>query len=138
MNHLPFGVEPASSASLSGLLGNTLQPLLAPIGINAHLTVALVFGFVAKEIVLGGLAVIYSQADATALGHALRQEITNAQAYSFMLFTLLYTPCLSTVAVIRSESRSRRFAAFSLVWSLLLAWFVCLAFYQGARLLGWS
>ena len=138
MNHLPFGVEPASSASLSGLLGNTLQPLLAPIGINAHLTVALVFGFVAKEIVLGGLAVIYSQADATALGHALRQEITNAQAYSFMLFTLLYTPCLSTVAVIRSESRSRRFAAFSMVWSLLLAWFVCLAFYQGARLLGWS
>jgi ferrous iron transport protein B len=138
MNHLPFGVEPASSASLSGLLGNTLQPLLAPIGINAHLTVALVFGFVAKEIVLGGLAVIYSQADAAALGHALRQEITNAQAYSFMLFTLLYTPCLSTVAVIRSESRSRRFAAFSLVWSLLLAWFVCLAFYQGARLLGWS
>ena len=138
MNNLPIGVAPASTDSLSGWLGSTLQPLLAPIGINAHLTVALVFGFVAKEIVLGGLAVIYAQADATALGHALRQEITNAQAYSFMLFTLLYTPCLSTVAVIRSESRSRRFAAFSMVWSLLLAWFVCLAFYQGARLLGWS
>ncbi|MFM8525281.1 MAG: ferrous iron transport protein B [Cyanobacteriota bacterium] len=138
MNHLPVGVEPASAASLSGLLGTTLQPLLAPIGINAHLTVALVFGFVAKEIVLGGLAVIYAQADATALGHALRLDITNIQAYSFMLFTLLYTPCLSTVAVIRSESRSRRFAAFSVIWSLLLAWIVCLIFYQSARFLGWA
>ena len=138
MNHLPIGVEPASAASLSGWLGTTLQPFLAPIGINAHLTVALVFGFVAKEIVLGGLAVIYAQSDANALGHALRQEISNAQAYSFMLFTLLYTPCLSTVAVIRSESRSRRFAALSVLWSLLLAWIVSFVFYQGARFFGWA
>lgn len=138
MNNLPIGVAPASPDSLSGWLGSTLQPLLAPIGINAHLTVALVFGFVAKEIVLGGLAVIYAQADATALGHALRQEISNAQAYSFMLFTLLYTPCLSTVAVIRSESRSRRFAALSVLWSLLLAWIVSFVFYQGARFFGWA
>ena len=137
-NNLPIGVAPASPDSLSGWLGSTLQPLLAPIGINAHLTVALVFGFVAKEIVLGGLAVIYAQADATALGHALRQQVSNAQAYSFMLFTLLYTPCLSTVAVIRSESRSRRFAALSVLWSLLLAWIVSFVFYQGARFFGWA
>jgi len=138
MNHLPLGVEAASTASFSGRLGEWLQPLLAPIGINAHLTVALVCGFVAKEIVLGGLAVIYAKADPAALGQALRLDISNAQAYSFMLFTLLYTPCLSTVAVIRSESRSRRFASFSVVWSLLLAWVVCFVFYQGARLLGWA
>lgn len=138
LNNLPIGVAPASAASLSGRLGEVLQPLLAPIGINPKLTVALVFGFIAKEIVLGGLAVIYGQSESHgALGAALLGEITRVQALSFMLFTLLYTPCLSTVAVIRSESKKLGFTLFSVGWSLLLAWLVSFAFYQGAGLLGW-
>ena len=138
LNNLPVGVPPASAASFSGQLGQLLQPLLAPLGINPKLTVALVFGFIAKEIVLGGLAVIYGQSEAHgALGNALAGDITRVQAVSFMLFTLLYTPCLSTVAVIRSESRKLGFTLFSVGWSLLLAWGVSVAFYQSARLLGW-
>ena len=135
MNNLPLGVPPASAGTLSGMLGQALQPLLAPIGINPKLTVALLFGFIAKEIVLGGLAVIYTQADPIRLGHALAQEIDWKQAYSFMLFTLLYTPCLSTVAVIRSESKRWGFTALTVVWSLVLAWIASLVFYQGAKLL---
>ena len=138
LNNLPPGVPPASAESLSGRLGEWLQPLLAPIGINPRLTVALVFGFIAKEIVLGGLAVIYGQSEShAALGQALAGEITRVQAVSFMLFTLLYTPCLSTVAVIRSESKQLGFTLFSVGWSLLLAWLVSFAFVQGAGLLGW-
>jgi ferrous iron transport protein B len=138
LNNLPPGVPPASAASLSGRLGELLQPLLAPIGINPRLTVALVFGFIAKEIVLGGLAVIYGQSEShAALGQAIAGEITRVQAVSFMLFTLLYTPCLSTVAVIRSESKKLGFTLFSVGWSLLLAWLVSFLFYQGAGLLGW-
>lgn len=138
LNNLPLGVEPASAQSLSGRLGELLQPLLAPIGINPRLTVALVFGFIAKEIVLGGLAVIYGQSEThAALGRALAGDITRVQAISFMLFTLLYTPCLSTVAVIRSESKKLGFTLFSVGWSLLLAWLVSFGFYQGAGLLGW-
>ena len=146
LNNLPVGVDPASSASLSGQLGQLLQPLLAPIGINPRLTVALVFGFIAKEIVLGGLAVIYSAHTAAAtagagpggaLGQALVGEISRVQALSFLLFTLLYTPCLSTVAVIRSESKRLGFTLLSVGWSLLLAWLVSFLFYQGAGLLGW-
>ncbi len=138
MNHLPLGAAPASAATLSGMLGQTLQPLLAPIGINPKLTVALVFGFIAKEIVLGGLAVIYAQADPIKLGQSLAQDISWTQAYSFMLFTLLYTPCLSTVAVIRSESRNWKFTTFSVGWALVLAWLTSFVFYQGSRLLGWG
>jgi ferrous iron transport protein B len=146
LNNLPVGVAPASAASLSGQLGQLLQPLLAPIGINPRLTVALVFGFIAKEIVLGGLAVIYGAHTAAAttgagpggaLGQALVGEISRVQALSFMLFTLLYTPCLSTVAVIRSESKRLGFTLLSVGWSLLLAWLVSFLFYQGAGLLGW-
>ncbi|MCP9774956.1 ferrous iron transport protein B [Cyanobium sp. WAJ14-Wanaka] len=138
LNNLPFGVEPASAESFSGLMGRALMPILGPIGINPKLAVALVFGFIAKEIVLGGLAVIYSQADPIALGNAIAADVTWVQAISFMLFTLLYTPCLSTVAVIRSESKSAKFTTFSVLWSLLLAWGTSFAFVQGARLMGWS
>ncbi len=136
LNNLPPGAEPASSGTLSGQLGQFMQPLLGPIGINPKLTVALLFGFIAKEIVLGGLAVIYSQADPTALGRAIAADITWPQAVSFMLFTLLYTPCLSTVAVIRSESKRLGFTLFSVAWSLLLAWLVSFVFFQAVRLLG--
>jgi ferrous iron transport protein B len=136
LNNLPPGAEPASSGTLSGQLGQFMQPLLDPIGINPKLTVALLFGFIAKEIVLGGLAVIYSQADPTALGRAIAADITWPQAVSFMLFTLLYTPCLSTVAVIRSESKRLGFTLFSVAWSLLLAWLVSFVFFQAVRLLG--
>ena len=59
------------------------------------------------------------------------------QAISFMLFVLLYTPCLSTLATQLSESRSWKFTTMSLGWSLSLAWLVSFGFYQSARLLGY-
>ena len=136
LNNLPPGVEPASSGTLSGQLGRLMQPLLEPIGINPKLTVALLFGFIAKEIVLGGLAVIYGQADPSALSRAIAADISWPQAMSFMLFTLLYTPCLSTVAVIRSESKRLGFTVLSVAWSLLLAWLVSFLFFQSVRLAG--
>nr|AUG32104.1 ferrous iron transport protein B [Paulinella longichromatophora] len=130
MNNLPLGVEPASASSLSGRLGEALQPLLQPIGINPSLTVALVFGFVAKEIVLGGLAVTYGHSNHLQLGQVLASELTRVQAYSFMLFTLLYTPCLSTIAAIRAESKDWRFTGLSIIWSVGLAWVSCWIFIQ--------
>ena len=130
LNNLPVGVEPASSASLAGQLGTLSQPLLAPIGINPKLAVALLFGFIAKEIVLGGLAVIYGQADPVALSRAIASDVSWPQALSFMLFTLLYTPCLSTVAVIRTESKKLSFTLLSVAWSLLLAWLVSFVAFQ--------
>ncbi|AFY65802.1 ferrous iron transport protein B [Geitlerinema sp. PCC 7407] len=136
LNNLPTNVPTASSETLAGLIGQALQPLFAPLGIDSHLTVALFFGFIAKEIVLGGLAVIYSTAEGGDLASALVQQLDWVQAYSFMLFTLLYVPCLSTIAVLKSESKSLKFAMLSVGWSLGLAWLASFGFYQGARLLG--
>jgi ferrous iron transport protein B len=135
LNNLPPGVEPLSGLSLSGMIGRTFQPLLGPIGMNPALTVSLIFGFVAKEILLGAMAVIYATSQA-GLGGALVQAITPLQAVSFMMFTLLYTPCLSTVAVQWQESRSRVFVLVSLAWSFSLAWLMALLTYQGGLLLG--
>jgi ferrous iron transport protein B len=118
------------------MIGGALHPFFAPVGINEQLTIALIFGFIAKEIVIGALAVIYSLSG-DALSGAIGQQLDWVQAYSFMLFTLLYTPCLATVATLQSESKQTSFTLLSLAWSLGLAWLVSFAFYQGARALGY-
>jgi ferrous iron transport protein B len=136
-NNLPQNVEPASSQTISGMIGNFLQPILAPLGISPKLSVALIFGFIAKEIVLGGLAVIYAAKQDAGLAGVIAKEVDWVQGYSFMLFTLLYVPCLSTVAVIKAESKSVKFTILAVVWSLGLAWVASFTFYQGARALGY-
>lgn len=132
LTHYPFNLPPASPGTLAGQLAGWLQPIFAPIGIDAILSVALLFGFVAKEIVLGGLAVIYGAGE-DKLGEVLATRLDWVQAYSFMLFILIYTPCLSSVATIRREARSLGFATLAVVWPLLVAWLVSFGFYQIAR-----
>lgn len=100
-NNLPTNVPPAGSQTISGMISHFSQLILAPLGINSQLAVALIFGFIAKEIVLGGLAVIYSAQNEAGLAKVIAEQIDWVQAYSFMLFTLLYVPCLSTIAVIK-------------------------------------
>lgn len=136
LTHFPTDVPPASSQTLAGMLGQLFSPVLDPIGINQQLAIALIFGFVAKEIVIGSLAVIYGM-QGDALVHQIAQQLDWVQAYSFMLFTLVYTPCLSTIATLRSESKSNAFMMFSVVWSLGLAWLLSFIFYQSARALGY-
>lgn len=116
-------------------LGEFFAPVLNPIGIPEELTIALVFGFIAKEIVVGSLATIYSLADPNAIQATLAQTISPIQAYSFMLFCLLYSPCVATLATIRSEAKNVSFTFFSVVYGLVLAWVVSFLFYQGANFL---
>ena len=136
LTNLPSSAVPASADTLAGMIGAFLNPVFAPLGINEQLTIALIFGFVAKEIVIGSLAVIYGLGG-EALGGALAHQLDWVQAYSFMLFTLIYTPCLSAIATLRSESKNLGFTIFVIAWSLALAWLASFAFYQGARALGY-
>ena len=136
LTNMPFGVEPASPESWSGWLGEFMSPVLSSAGINPELTVALIFGFVAKEIVIGALAVIYGL-EGSSLMQGIAQQIDWVQAYSFMLFTLLYTPCLATIATLRSEAKSAWYSVLAVAWPLSLAWVVSTAFYQTARFLGY-
>lgn len=135
MTNFPNNAAPASVDTYAGQIGVLFGPILDPIGINHELAIALIFGFVAKEIVVGALAVIYGlQGDA--LMAQMATQIDWVQAMSFMLFTLIYTPCLSTIATLRNESKSTAFMWLSIAWSLGLAWVVSFLFYQGARALG--
>src|SRR5210317_1040267 len=119
----------SSDLSVADFIGNTLNPIFDPIGINDKLIIALIFGFIAKEIVIGALAVIFSGNDNT-LPELLFNYITWQQAISFMIFTLIYTPCLSTIAVIKNQSKINKLVLTSIVWSLVLAWLISFAAYQ--------
>ena len=134
LTNLPPGAAEGSGGTLAAGIGQLFQPLLGPIGMNPELTVSLFFGFIAKEILLGAMAVIYTTTE-SGLGGAVQAAITPLQSLSFMTFVLLYTPCLGTVAAQIQEAKSRNFALLSLGWSLLLAWVMALIVYQGGRLL---
>jgi ferrous iron transport protein B len=132
LTHVPPGALEAGRPTLAAAIGAFLHPLLGPIGLNPELSVSLFFGFIAKEILLGALAVIYRTSEANLAG-SVRAAITPLQALSFMTFVLLYTPCLGTIAAQLKESKSRTFALTSLAWSLGLAWTLALVVYQGGH-----
>jgi ferrous iron transport protein B len=132
LTHFPLGTVPASPATFAGHLAGWMEPVFTPLGIDQLLSIALLFGFVAKEIVIGSLAVIYG-AGGDQLSGLLAHRLDWMQAYSFMLFTLIYTPCLSTLATLRKETGGNRYMIYSLLWSLGLAWITSFVFYQVAR-----
>ena len=135
LTHYPFDATPAGAETLAGRLAALMAPVMAPLGLDSLLSIALLFGFVAKEIVIGSLAVIYG-AGGDELSSLLAGRLDWVQAYSFLLFTLIYTPCLATLSTIKQESKSWPFTLLALAWPLALAWVVSFVFYQGARALG--
>ena len=135
LTHYPVAIPPGGPASLAGMLEHGSRPCSThrhrcPDGRGAGIRLCgqgdVLGSLVAMTGLQGGALVSY-------LGH----QMDWVQAYSFMLFVLLYTPCLSTVATLRSESRSWSYTAFSVSWALGLAWVASFAFYQTARALGY-
>lgn len=132
LTNLPLGATGLNT--FGGQLGQFLSPIMQPIGIDPYLTLSLVFGFIAKEIVVGALPVIYGMT-ADNLTQYITNTVTWTQAYSFCIFCLLYTPCLTTLATLFNESKSWKYAAFSVVFSAAFAWVISFIFYQGSLLL---
>ncbi len=142
LSALPWGVEYASEASYAGKLGHVIAPLLAPLGFDWKMTVALLFGFIAKEIVVGTLGVLYGfghgvEAQNEGLQAALHSALSPLTAYVFMVFTLIYIPCLATIAVIKRETASWKWTAFAVGYTLVLAWVMAFLIYRAGLLLGY-
>lgn len=116
----PLGAE----QSLLEQLGHLLAPLFAPLGFGWQEMVALLSGFIAKEVIAATLAVVYQagEQDLAGLQAALLAGLAPAAGLALMVFTLLYMPCLATIAVIRRETGSWRWALLSIVLGLVLAW----------------
>ncbi len=124
--------------SYMGHIGKFLAPFFAPIGIDWRGSIALLSGFVAKEIVVSTMGVVYATGEEPeALQKVLvASGMTPLAAFSMMVFVLLYVPCLATVTAIRREAGSVRWMLISIVYSTLLAWVSAFIVYQGGQLFG--
>ena len=132
---LPIGVAYGSEASLLGKIGQLIAPIFAPLGFGHwSFAIALIFGFVAKEVIIGTLGTLYGIGNLS-LAAALPSYITPLGALSFLFFVLLYIPCLATIAVIRKETRSLKFAIAQVSVTVLTAWIVSFIIYHSGSLL---
>jgi ferrous iron transport protein B len=118
--------------SYIGQIGKAIEPAIAPLGFDWKLGVGLISGAGAKELVVSTLGVLYGQeeTDAESVNLSGRIHYAPAVALAFMLFVLLYFPCIATLAAIRNESGSWRWALFSVVYNTALAWVVAFVAYQ--------
>ena len=122
-----------------GYIGKAVSPVFSPIGIDWRGGVALLTGFVAKEIVVSTMGVLYAgnDEDSEALQQALLSSgMSKLSALAMMMFVLLYVPCLATIAAIKRETGSLKWTIFSMAYSTSLAWFMAFFVYQGGKLLG--
>ena len=131
--------------SYIGRIGKTIEPVFRAQGFDWKLDVGLVAGIGAKEVVASTMGVLYANNDSfgddeaynneggkydTLLAQMRADGITPLAAYCFLLFVVIYFPCIATIAAIKGETGSWRWAAFSAVYTTVLAWIVSAVVYQ--------
>jgi len=120
--YFPLGADYASSQSYLGLIGQTISPIFKPLGFsNWIFSIALLFGFIAKEAVIGTLGTVL-QTDHNALFSVLPKIVDPAAALSFLVFVSLYVPCLATITTIKKETKSWFFVFIQIVSIMFIAW----------------
>ena len=137
--------EQQQEQSYIGRMGKTIEPIFSPQGFNWKLDVSLIAGIGAKEIVASTIGVLYSGDDSfgddeefsddnekyTHLRQVMLQEgITPLIAYAYLIFILLYFPCIATIAAIKNETGSWRWAGFAAIYTTIVAWIASALVYQ--------
>ncbi|MDO5558661.1 MAG: ferrous iron transport protein B [Oscillospiraceae bacterium] len=143
MNFGASGMTSDPSSSFAASVGKFIVPVLAPIGLGYwRIGVSLISGIAAKELVVSGCGVLYSVANINSQdGHAvfgdlLRAEgFTSLNAFCLMVFSLLYIPCIATIATIKNETKSVKWMFASIGLQLMTAWIVCFVIYQAGSLI---
>lgn len=134
LSNLPMNVEPGSAQSVLGKLGSIIAPIFKPLGFGTwQAGVALITGVLAKEAVLATMATVYAVSE-EALGTALGANFTALTAYTFMVFTLLYSPCMAALGTVKKETNSHKWAIFSAVYTTVIAWVICFLIYNIGKL----
>ena len=131
--------------SYIGTIGQTIQPVLHPLGFDWKMSVSLLTGMAAKEVVVSTLSVLYTgeEEDSQALSERIKQDLdeegnpvfTPLIALSLMLFVLIYFPCIATISAIVNESGSWKWGIFVIVYTCVLAWIVSFVVYQTGSLI---
>ncbi|MEH7309079.1 ferrous iron transport protein B [Neobacillus drentensis] len=133
----PHGLKVDMDESYLASIGNVIAPILDPIGFGTwQASASLITGFLAKEAIISTMNIIYFVPSDASLQGLLADYYTPLAAYSFMVFILLYIPCLATVATIYKETNSKKWTAFSMIYAFAIAYILSLVIYQGGKLFG--
>ena len=137
---LPIGVEPYGQESILGRIGSFIAPIFKPAGFgNWQAAVGLFSGIAAKEAVVATLGMVYAGVEEGAeLVVAIQNAFTPLTAASFMVMTLLYTPCAATIATIKKETNSGKWALFTALYTFFVGWIMAVLVFQLGSLLGFS
>ncbi|HCW32098.1 MAG: bifunctional ferrous iron transporter, protein b/GTP-binding protein/membrane protein, ferrous iron transport protein B [Candidatus Peregrinibacteria bacterium GW2011_GWE2_39_6] len=141
MSSLPVGVDYGSNKSLAGKMGEIASPIFEPLGFgNWESSVALLFGLAGKEIIVSTFGTLYGVniENTQSVSQALKDNFTPLSAYAFMVFVSLYVPCLPTIAIIKRELNSWKWAIFVIFYTTAVAWIMAFIVYQGGSLLGFN
>lgn len=134
--NMPPGTGPGSPESFIGRIGTAFAPILRPAGFGTwEASVALISGIVAKELIIGTLGVLYG-ASYAGLIQAIQGAWTPLSAYAFLVMSLVYVPCVATIASIRRETGSWKWTAIAVAYTLVLGWLLAVFVYQVGMLLG--
>lgn len=128
LSNIPIGAPLANSWAAQ--IGKTIAPLFAPLHFDWHITLALIFGGIAKEVTVTTLGT-FAGGNITSF---LKATINPVDAYALMLFVLIYIPCVATQAVMKMETGSYKWPIFSVLWSLSSAYVIALGFETIAHL----
>lgn len=124
--------------SFGASIGKVIAPIFAPLGFGTwQNALSLLSGVVAKEIVVANTAILYGVGGdgMDALAVTLQSAFNPVSAYAFMVFVLLYTPCVAVIGVIKRETNSWKWTFFSVFYQIAVAWVVSFTFYQIGRIL---
>ena len=135
-----------TASSYIGQIGKAIQPAFAPLGFDWKMSVSLLTGFAAKEVVVSSLGVLYSSDGAeledASVGGALQKAVdaqgnkvfTQPVVWSFLIFVLLYFPCVAAVSAVAKEA-GRKWAWFVIFYTLAVAWLAAFGVYHLAAIL---
>ena len=132
LGSLPWGVEYASAESVIGRIGSFIAPIFAPAGFGQwQAAVSLLLGFLAKEVVVGTMGAIFAVEEGI-LGGTLTTQLgwTPLIAFAFMVFCLLYVPCVATIGTIRGETNSWKWTGFAVLYTIVVAWIIATLIFQ--------
>ena len=117
--------------SYIGQLGKAIEPAIEPLGFDWKMGIGILSGIGAKELVVSTLGVLYTnEDDVDTVDLSERIPITPLVAYGYMLFVLIYFPCIATLAAIKQESGGWKWAIFAATYTTILAWLVAFGVYQ--------
>ncbi|AYC28598.1 ferrous iron transport protein B [Paenisporosarcina cavernae] len=126
----PKGMDVPMDTSFMAIIGGFIAPIFAPLGFGTwQAASSLLTGFLAKEVVVSAMSIIYAVTE-NELTTSLMAYFTPVSAYAFLVFVLLYVPCLATVAVIARETKSAKWTTFSIIYPLVTAWIITFVVYR--------